>query len=198
MPVTMFSLTAIPTKLAISALAGLAVGTGALGVYLAQPTPVAASVIAAPVADPGPAPPIGKTAVEASIETPAAPANNCAQQTWPYIGKQCAVDKGTWSPAVRVVLAPRGETTNHIAAPQAAIEEANKALALVSRDTVLRAPELLAKPKVAKPHVKRAEKPRVTRERRWAAQSYQVPSEARQGNSQAIMVVRPLRTDSFD
>ena len=197
MPVTMFSLAAIPTKLAISALAGLAVGTGALGIYLAQPTPVAASVMAAPAADPVPAPPIGKVAVEAANETPAAGASNCAQLAWPYIDKQCA-DNGGSSRAVRVVLAPRGETTNHVAAPQAAIEEANKALALVSRDTVLRAPELVAKAKVAKPHVKRAEKPRVTHERRWAAQSYQVPSEAREGNSRAIMVVRPLRTDSFD
>ena len=179
------NLAAVPAKIAIPVLVGLAGATSAIGAYVAQPTPVAASVITDPAA---------LTAKEQVV-----PPRPCEQQAWPYIDNGCiAANMNSSSRAVRVVLAPRQDDAPskatgvpHVVAPQAAIDEAAK---LISRDTVLRQPEMAPAPKVAKPRAKRNE---ARAGRRWAAQSYQVPAEGYGRPSRALMVVRPLRGDAF-
>jgi hypothetical protein len=191
MALSTLGLSAIPAKLAIPAAVSLFVGAAAAGVYFSQPTPVEASVIAS-----APAP-----------ETASAPAaqdatRTCELQSWPYT---CAAEGSTPSRSVRVVMAPpsseASKVTGPIPAPEAAIEEANKAIKLMSRTTVLRAPELVPVPKAVK-REKRNDMPRearrASREQRWAAQSYQVPADDG-ASSRAIVVVRPLRrADSMD
>src|SRR5882724_1654937 len=117
MPLTALSLAAIPAKFAIPLVTGLALGTGALGAYLTQPTPVAAS-IAEPASQPA-------TAVTIAPRP-------CDQQAWPYIDRGCVAQADAASRAVRVVMTPRlndaAEKTAAVPAPQAAIDEATKSI----------------------------------------------------------------------
>jgi hypothetical protein len=190
MPVTTLSLAALQGKfIAVPVMAALAIGTGAAGAYMTQPTPVSAPAIS-----------------EAAVAAPVVAPVPCAQQTWPYIESRCA-ESNAASRSVRMVMTPsQSDAANlmgAVPAPQAAIEEANKSILMTSRDTVLRGSELAPTPKAAAPKVsvtkpravaKRAE-PR--QERRFATQSYQVPAEFGE-RSRAIMVVRPMRTESYD
>jgi hypothetical protein len=156
--------------------AGLVAGTGALATFMTGPGNVA----------------------------PPQAARACDAQTWPYIDGKCISRKAEDERRVRIVAAPRpGEAPEdpapaappipHVAAPQP--EPAAAPKNLTTRDTVLRSPEIVAPPRKIARREKRAEQRRERRERRWA-QSYSVPEEAN-GRQRAVIVVRPLRLESF-
>jgi len=172
-----------PAKLAvIPVIAGLAIGTAAGASFMTTssepaakaPQPVAATV-AAPIVIP-----------EAAAPAPAT--RPCAAQTWPYIDAKCLA--GTpQEKRVRLVSVPRpGEATDV------------KTNTLVTRDTVLRQPQNLdAIPPAAAAPARREKRKeaRRKRDRRWAKQSYSVPYESRGRYSGPVIVVRPMRPDTF-
>jgi len=185
-----------PAKLAaLPIAAGLAIGSVA-GITYATTTSNAqtskieiASVDAAPVAAPLPA-------TAPSLE-PAAPTAKtgvpCEAQTWPYIEAKCRVGQAGSDRKVRVVTAPRASEM-----PTEAKQSSDMARqvnpGLVSSSTVLHTPQPLAtQPKVTTRSAKR--ETRRTRERRVAAQYYQVPSEY--GRRDARIVVRPSQFDPY-
>jgi hypothetical protein len=170
---------------AIPVAAGLLAGTGAVTAYVASPAQTAPQAIAT---------------AAAPVATQSRP---CAEQTWPYIDQKCIASAGPRT--VRLISAPRGgEATGDASAPVTSGASAAAARAaepgLVTGDTVLRQPQPLATPEiepnaqVAKPRAKR--ETRRQRDRRWDAQSYQVPSEFGRGG-RPVIVVRPLRLEAF-
>jgi len=167
----------VPSKfVTIPVAAGLALGAAAFGAYFAQSTPVAASVISDDL--------VAAKPVDA--------VRPCERQTWPYLENRCVADRASSARPVRVVMAPApGEASrpSHVVAPQEAIDEASKALELTSRDTVLRQPEIAPAPKVDKR--KRSDR---RGERRWVAQSYDVPA---QYGRRVVTVTRPQRIEFF-
>ena len=153
--------------------AGLIAGTGALATFMTDPGTVSPQQASSP----------------------------CGAQTWPYIDGKCTKAEER---RVRVVTAPRPSETPegpaqaapvipHIAAPQP--EPAAAPANLTTRDTVLRSPEIVAPPRKVVKREKRTEQRRDRRERQWT-QSYTVPEEAF-GRERAVIVVRPLRLESF-
>lgn len=180
MALTTLNLAAFPVKLAIPVLVGLAAGTGAVAAYVAAP---ATAVAALPATTSAP--------VASDQAAPAKPATkpSCDQQTWPYIDNRCVARHGN-VPArkVRFVMAPRASG----AAPNAASPD------LVTSDTVLRgpavAPEASEQPAVKKV-AKRSESRRGSRaDFRRVYSVYSVPSR---GGEKPVIVVRPLRINSF-
>jgi len=175
---------------AIPVLAGLVAGTGAIATYVSAGEP---------------AKPVQTASV--STEVPAT-TKSCDAQTWPYIEQRCLAGKTTnAAKPVRLVSAPTSEPvqqTNAMAAPAASAPDAGN---LVSRDTVLRAPNyynsvpavpdnLASGERVTRKQMRReARKQRA--ERRFSAQSYQVPAEFDRRSARAVIVVRPLRLDTF-
>lgn len=169
---------------AIPVVAGLLAGTGAVTAYVASPTQTAPQAIATAAAP---------VATQAS--------RPCAEQTWPYIDQKCIASAGTRT--VRLISAPRGSEAAGDTISSSASAAAARAAepGLVTGDTVLRQPQPLAAPaiepdaQVAKPRAKR--ETRRQRDRRWDAQSYQVPSEFQGRGGRAVIVVRPLRLEAF-
>jgi hypothetical protein len=161
---------ALTLNLVVPALAGLVAGSGAFATFATGST----------------------SPIPATIERP------CAPQTWPFIDSKCFANAD--SKRVRVVMAPRADAIDAVAndrtvvspspVPQAS-GAAAPGLNLTSRDTVLRRPDVLAPPpKVTKPRARKSE------QRRWVAQSYQVPTAQTRGSA-AVIVVRPLRLQAF-
>ena len=155
----------------IPVLAGLVAGTGAVASFVSG--------------SPGP------SGSAARME------QSCTAQTWPYIDSKCLA--GNEQKRVRLVAAPRAdETPDTLTSPTAvspapAPKDGDRAATppmLTSRDTVLRQGDISPAPKVTRPRGKRSE------QRRWIAQSYQVPAESRT-RSGAVIVVRPLALDRF-
>ena len=158
---------------AIPVFAGLLAGTGAVATFVTG-------------AD-RPAAPVAITATSAEPERP------CVAQTWPYIDQKCMASAANPDKPVRLVVAPRANEPVENS-EQSATAPAAAPTGLMTRDTVLRAPEYL-EPKQGAPEARarseqRRAKPRKS-ERRWAAQSYSVPG------AKPVIVVRPLRLDAF-
>ena len=176
----------IPAKLAaIPVVAGLAIGTAAGASFVANPAyePAAKAQLAA-VSAPAVTP---AAAVPAAAGAPAPRA--CETQTWPYLHAKCMAG-ATQEKRVRLVTAPRaGEAAN--AAPKAPD-------GLVTSDTVLRAPQNIdaIPPAETRPAPREKRKETRKRDRRFTAQSYDVPSESRR-YARPVIVVRPLRLDTF-
>jgi hypothetical protein len=172
----------IPAKMAVMpVVAGLAVGTAAGASFMTGPSPDAAATVSKPAA-------VTATVVSPSMSAASA-GRPCEAQTWPYIDAKCLTGVPQEKRAVRIVSTPRGD-------------DAAAGAGLVSRDTVLRQPQNLnAIPSgeaALASRQKRKDARRPPAERRWDAQSYQVPSESRgHRNSGPVIVVRPLRLDSF-
>lgn len=166
---------------AIPVLAGLVAGTGAVAAFVGGDRPVQTAAV--------------------STETPAT-TKSCDAQTWPYIEQRClAGGASAEKRPVRLVTAPANEP-----AQQATPPSAPSAGNLVSRDTVLRAPNyynsIPAVPDNLASNQRATRKQnRETRQqragRRFAAQSYQVPGEFDRRAARPIVVVRPLRLDTF-
>jgi hypothetical protein len=130
----------------------------------------------------------------------------CSTQTWPYVSQNCLGAAAEGRRKIRVVAAPSGiEPVGY--ANVAAEPEPSAALArgtgLVTGDAVLRQPQNLSatgaeapiKPSsVAKPRVKRTS-PGSQGERRYLAQSYQVPVEMRSAETRPVIVVRPMSVE---
>ena len=199
MALTTLNLAALPVKfVAVPVLAGLAAGTGAFAAYVTGPAPAAkeqSEIVAALPAVP--AAPL--TSGEAS---PAKPAKkpSCEQQTWPYIDNRCIAHKGG-APAreVRLVMASReGDVT----------PGTRPAPTLVTSDGVLRGPNVApeadkvtpaAKPEtrpvtkvMRRTDVRRAPKGRDEFRRVYSV--YSVPSA---GSTKPVIVVRPLRLNTY-
>jgi len=177
---------------AIPVVAGLLAGSGALAAFIAAPSSPAAMVGVAP----------------SDLTTISAPAPQaglpCTAQAWPYIDQNCMTSANNAKRTVRLVMAPRtGEAIETSTATVSSTTSAATARAaepsLTTSDTVLRQPQQLAakdpEPQVSKPRAKRRGDTRRQRDRRWAVQSYQVPSES-QGR-RPVIVVRPLRLETF-
>jgi hypothetical protein len=179
-----------PAKLAaIPLAAGLAIGSAAGVVYAtttsstAEPVPPVSTMAPAPLA-PETRPATPETA---KIKTP------CEAQTWPYIEARCRVGQAGANRKVRFVTAPRASDMPTEAQQSSDIARRENP-GLVSSSTVLHTPQPLAEePKVTK-HSARRQTRRV-RERRYAEQYYQVPSEYGRGN--ARIVVRPMQYDPY-
>ena len=170
---------------------------------------IALPVMAAPVAGTGAVATFVNGSASGSASTPPAVAvqaeQPCATQTWPYIDSKCMTGAQAKAP-VRMVIAPRSHETsdavigNANTVPSAAVPAGTSATTperalFTSRDTVLRQPDALASPpKVSKPREKRSDR---KRQRRVVTQSYQVPSELQDRGSRAVLVVRPLRLETF-
>lgn len=167
---------------ALPIVAGLMAGTGAVAAYVTGPTSTPAAVVAASAA-----------VLPAENAKPAD--EPCAAQTWPYLDARCL----TRAPErrVRVVTAPRADDTDGAASPpaaqQAAISPPDQLTphsGLTSSDGVLYQPDVVVPPS-GKVRGKRAEE-----RPRHVARSYRVPSERHRGSG-ALIVVRPLRLDTF-
>ena len=171
---------------AIPVLAGLLAGTGAVATFVSgggEPVKTAALATASP-------------------ET----GRSCETQAWPYIERKClAAGTSADNRPVRFVAAPASMApaeTTPAPAPSAAPSGD-----LVSRDTVLRAPHytntIAAVPDTVVPEQRatrkqmRREARKQSAERRFAAQSYQVPGEFDRRSVRPVIVVRPLRLDAF-
>jgi hypothetical protein len=173
---------------AIPVAAGLLAGSGAIATFVSAPSNASVSVAATP-------------ARQAGVP--------CSAQTWPYIDQKCMPSAVDRKRTVRLVSAPRnGEASE--ASENAAVSSTGSAAAaraaepsLTTSDTVLRQPQPQAsrgpqpEPQASKPRTKRGETTRRQRDRRWAAQSYQVPSEFQDRGGRAVIVVRPLRLEAF-
>lgn len=172
----------------IAAIAILVAGTGAVAAFVSGGQPVQTAAI--------------------STET-LATGKSCDSQTWPYIEQRCLAGKASAEKRpVRLVSAPVNQSSEAMpaATPNAPAASAAPSGDLVTRDTVLRAPHytntIAAVPDTVVPEQRltrkqmRREARQQRAERRWAAQSYQVPGEIRYGN-RPVIVVRPLRLDSF-
>jgi hypothetical protein len=177
--------TLVPAKLAaIPLVAGLAVGTAAGASFVASspaPEPAPQAQLAAVV------PAAVKPAAMPATPAPAPTSRTCETQTWPYLDAKCMAG-ATPEKRVRLVTAPR--------AGEAAAT--NPPDGLVSSDTVLRAPQNIEAIPLATAKPTPREKRRDTRrrDRRIAKQVYQVPGEYGQ-NARPVIVVRPLRLDTF-
>jgi hypothetical protein len=172
---------------AIPVAAGLLAGSGAIATFISAPSNASVSVAASPARQTG---------------VP------CSAQTWPYIDQKCISLAADPKRTVRLVSAPRnGEAS--AASENAPVSSTGSAAAaraaepsLTTSDTVLRQPQpqaskgLQPEPQASKPRAKRGETRR-QRDRRWAAQSYQVPSEFQDRGRRAVIVVRPLRLEAF-
>jgi hypothetical protein len=172
---------------AIPVVAGLLAGSGAIATFVSAPS-------------------------NATVSAPANPARQaerpCAAQTWPYIDQKCMPSAADQKRTVRLVSAPRsGEAgAANRNAPVSSTGSAATARAaepsLTTSDTVLRQPQPEAsksaqpQPQASKPRTRRGETRR-QRDRRWAAQSYQVPSEFQGRGGRPVIVVRPLRLEAF-
>ena len=177
---------------AIPILAGLVAGTGAVATYVSAGEP---------------AKPVQTAAV--STEAPVV-TKSCDAQTWPYIEQRCLAGNTNAAKPVRLVSAPTNESvqqTNTTPAPSVSAAPAPDAGKLVSRDTVLRAPNytnsipavpdnLASGERVTRKQMRR-EARKQRNERRFSAQSYQVPAEFDRRSARPIVVVRPLRLDTF-
>ena len=175
---------------AIPVLAGLVAGTGAVAFMSG-----------------GAQPPVQTAAI--STQTPDT-GKSCETQTWPYIEQRCLAGKASGeNRPVRLVTAPNEPIQKATAAPAStnALKPAPNSGNLVSRDTVLRAPNyynsipavpdnLASEQRSTRKQIRREARKQRT-ERRWAAQSYQVPGEFDRGSARPIVVVRPLRLDAF-
>jgi hypothetical protein len=161
--------------LGLSLAAGLVAGTGAVANHLISSTPAAPAAVAA------------------TIE------RSCATQTWPYINQNCLNAAPEGRRKIRLVAAPSGiEPVSYAAAAAAAAAPAPAEPELVTSDTVLRQPQRIAttgadaaeKAIAPKPKAKRA----TQKDRRYVAQSYQVPMETR-GATGPVIVVRPISVE---
>jgi len=177
---------------AIPVLAGLVAGTGAVA-FMGGDRPVQTATV--------------------RTEAPAT-TKSCDAQTWPYIEQRCLAGKASEDKRpVRLVTAPVSapvEPTNATPAAPAAAPTPSAAAPsgnLMSRDTVLRAPNyynsipavpdnLASEQRLTRKQMRREARKQRT-ERRWAAQSYQVPGEFDRRSARPIVVVRPLRLDAF-
>ena len=180
-------------------IAGLVVGTGALASYAtASNTPretPAVQQIAAVAPD--------TASVPKAVPSPAAPvASSCDVQTWPYIDASCT-KKSAEDRKVRVVAAPRTSelpdagTRLHIPAPQNPnVTPVALPPGMTSSDTVLRSPEIVLPPRKISKREKRAEQRR-ERRGRFDTQAYQVPGDAYDRRTRAVIVVRPLRLEAY-
>jgi hypothetical protein len=172
---------------AIPILAGLVAGTGAVA-FMGGGRPVQTATV--------------------NTDAPAT-TKSCDAQTWPYIEQRCLAGKASEEKRpVRLVTAPVNEPSTSSATPSSAPPpSAAPSGSLVSRDTVLRAPNyynsipavpdnLASEQRLTRKQMRReARKQRA--ERRWTAQSYQVPGEFDRRPARPIVVVRPLRLDAF-
>jgi hypothetical protein len=169
---------------AIPVVAGLLAGSGAIAAFIAAPN----------------------GAVSAPAPSPVPQNLPCAAQTWPYIDQSCIPSASGQKRTVRLVNAPRGGEAGEAAA-RAPVSSTGSAAAaraaepsLTTSDTVLRAPQQVAprnaERQAAKPRTRRSDTRR-QRDRRWAAQSYQVPSELQGRGATPVIVVRPLRLEAF-
>lgn len=163
----------------IAAIAVLVAGTGAVAAFVSggQPVQTAAVSIASP-------------------ET----GRSCETQAWPYIEQKClAAGTSAIKRTVRFVAAP----ANMGPAETKPAPSGD----LVTRDTVLRAPHytntIAAVPDTVLPEQRltrkqmRREARKQRADRRWVAQSYQVPGEFNRRGARPVIVVRPLRLDTF-
>jgi hypothetical protein len=169
---------------AIPVVAGLLAGSGAIATLVSAPS-------------------------NATVSAPARQAERpCSAQTWPYIDQKCMSSAADQKRSVRLVSAPRNGEAG-AANQNAAVSSTGSAAAaraaepsLTTSDTVLRQPQPEAskniplEPQAAKPRTKRGETRR-QRDRRWSAQSYQVPSEFQGRGGRPVIVVRPLRLEAF-
>jgi hypothetical protein len=169
---------------AIPVVAGLLAGSGAVATFISAPSN---ATVVAPVQKPD--------------------GLSCAAQTWPYIDQKCIPAATDQKRTVRLVAPPRnGEAGEaNASAPVSSTSSAAAARAaepgLTTSDTVLRQPQQqaskdISEPQAAKPRTKRGETRR-QRDRRWATQSYQVPSELQGRGGRPVVVVRPLRLEAF-
>jgi hypothetical protein len=177
---------------AIPVFAGLLAGSGAVATYVAAPSsPVAVSAAASPV--------LANPAQQTGLP--------CTAQAWPYIDPKCMPSANDQKRTVRLVSAPRsGEAGEASAsAPVSSTASAADARAaepsLTTSDTVLRQPQPqaskdISEPQASKSRTKRGETRR-PRDRRWATQSYQVPTEFQGRADRQVIVVRPLRLEAF-
>jgi len=178
---------------AIPVFAGLLAGSGAVATFIAAPSsPAVVSAAASPV--------LANPAQQAVLP--------CTAQTWPYIDPKCISSANDQRRTVRLVAAPRSDEAGeaNASAPVSSTTSAAAARAadpsLATSDTVLRQPQPQAskdiqpEPQASKPRTKRGETRR-QRDRRWAAQSYQVPSEFQGRAGRPVIVVRPLRLEAF-
>jgi hypothetical protein len=171
---------------AIPVAAGLLAGSGAIATFISAPP-------------------------NASVSTAAGPARQtgvpCSAQTWPYIDQKCMPSGTDPKRSVRLVSAPRNEASEANQNPPVSSTGSAAAAraaepSLTTSDTVLRQPQPQAnrdiqpEPQASKPRTKRGETRR-QRDRRWAAQSYQVPSEFQGRGGRPVIVVRPLRLEAF-
>lgn len=190
---------AFPVKfVAIPVLAGLAAGTGAVAAYVTGPTPaVSASAAAGTAVAALPSTSAAAAPVAAEQATPAKPDSkpSCEQQTWPYLDNRCIARGNEPARKVRLVMAPRAgeDVPNTAAAPS-----------LVTSDTVLRgpgvAPEANDQP-VAKKPAKRSEmrrqRSREVANRDGFNRVYSVYSVPTADSTKPVIVVRPLRLNTY-
>lgn len=168
---------ALATLPAAAILTALAAGTGAV---------TAAYVSTASVAEP-----IQTAAL--STEKPVA-VKSCAEQTWPYIEQRCLAGRATDEKAVRFVSAQPTEPVKQLNTTPLtpAAPEAGK---LVSRDTVLRAPNYYnAIPDNLASDQPKARK-QARKQRTERAAQYRLP-DARYDN-RPLVVVRPLSASRY-
>ncbi len=172
----------------IAAIRLLVAGTGAVAAFVSGGQPVQTAAI--------------------STET-LATGKSCDTQTWPYIEQRCLAGKANVDKRpVRLATAPVTQPNETVpaATPNAPAASAAPSGDLVTRDTSCarrttptRLPlyQIPCFPSSALTRKQMRREARQQRaERRWAAQSYQVPGEIRYGN-RPVIVVRPLRLDSF-
>jgi hypothetical protein len=203
MALTTFNLAALPVKfIAVPMLVGLAAGTGAFAAYVRGPAASQTSQAEAPAVIVAALPAISRAPVttEAERAGPAKPGKklSCEEQTWPYLENRCIVRKGT-EPArdIRFVMAPREDDRgpSSVTAPQ-----------LVTSDGVLRGPGVAPEAdspvvKPATPTVKKAAKrsdlrrqPQGGDEFRRSYSVYTVPAA---NSTKPVIVVRPLRLNTY-
>lgn len=168
---------ALATLPAAAILTALAAGTGAV---------TAAYVSTASVAQP-----IQTAAIAA--EKPVA-VKSCAEQTWPYIEQRCLAGSASDEKRVRFVSAQPTEPVRQMnTTPLAPAPEAGQ---LVSRDTVLRAPNYYnAIPDNVASDQRKARKQARKQRTERAAQAYRLP-DARYDN-RPLVVVRPLSASRY-
>lgn len=173
---------------AIPVVAGLLAGTATAATYMMGSSPVAPTA-------------------QTSAATTAPAEQPCANQTWPYISRNC-LGSASSEPRrkIRLVAAPSGvEPVVYAAAAEApGAEPAVADPGLVSSDTVLRQPQRIATTGIETPdRVTQTAKPRVKRastrhDRRYVAQSYQVPAEGQYrggADTRPVIVVRPMSVE---
>jgi hypothetical protein len=191
-----FSAIAPAKAAAIPIAAGLAIGTAAGATFLTS-APAAETVATTPavVASAAPvAPEVQAPAVAApAMSAPAKDARPCDAQTWPYIDAKCRLGGAAGDDRkVRFVIAPRRSDM-----PTEAEKSSDAARAtnpgLVSSSTVLYTPQAAA----PEPKVRAKRETRRERQRRYATQNYQVPSEYRDQRGRAVIVVRPMRMGDY-